>query len=230
MGLPVRLNQAIDAASGDYFARMDADDISYPARLERQCEFLQVNPEIDLVGSWVLVFDNEGTVLGRRTGPADHISLCAHPLRGFQMAHPTYMGRMEWFRKYRYDVGMLKSQDQDLLLRSYRSSHFANIPHILLAYREESLTLRKSISSRRMLTKALAREFWTQRRPDLVFAAVLGQASKCLFEYVAIKMGLAHRMLRHRYELPSKDDSHEWDAIWTSLQGAGDVDSRIGRE
>ena len=228
LGLPVRLNQAIDAARGDYFARMDADDISYASRLERQCEFLRANPEIDLVGSWVLVFNNAGDVLGRRTGPSDHFSLCARPLGGFKMAHPTYMGRTEWFRKYRYDVGRLRCEDQDLLLRSYRASRFANIPLILLGYRE-SLTLKKSIASRRMMARALAREFWRQWRPDMALAAILGQISKSVFDYVAFTTGLEYRMLHHRYEPSSKEDCQEWARVWNSLHDSGNVDSRIGR-
>src|SRR4051794_36827493 len=52
-GLPARLNQAVAAARGEYFARMDGDDLSYPERLERQVAYLQAHPEVDLVGAWM---------------------------------------------------------------------------------------------------------------------------------------------------------------------------------
>src|SRR5690349_16140442 len=49
-GLSERLNQAVALSRGRYFARMDADDCSYPERFERQLGFLQHNREVDLVG------------------------------------------------------------------------------------------------------------------------------------------------------------------------------------
>ena len=46
--LAARLNECIDRARGRYLARMDADDIAYPDRLERQLIFLETNAEVDL--------------------------------------------------------------------------------------------------------------------------------------------------------------------------------------
>ena len=60
LGLAARLNQAIELSTGDYFARMDGDDIAYPERLERQVAVLDDAPEIDLVGSQMLVFGKGG--------------------------------------------------------------------------------------------------------------------------------------------------------------------------
>src|SRR6266511_6459511 len=59
-GLVPRLNQAVAAARGKFFARMDADDVAYPTRLERQLEFLGLNPTVDVVGTSMLVFRGEG--------------------------------------------------------------------------------------------------------------------------------------------------------------------------
>ena len=49
-GLAFRLNQCVQLARGKYIARMDADDISYPERLERQVQYLETHPDIDLLG------------------------------------------------------------------------------------------------------------------------------------------------------------------------------------
>ncbi|OXA77568.1 Glycosyltransferase involved in cell wall bisynthesis [Flavobacterium aquidurense] len=57
------LNFAISKASGEYFARMDGDDVSLPERIEKQYDFLLNNPEIDLVGLNVVMINEDGEVI-----------------------------------------------------------------------------------------------------------------------------------------------------------------------
>src|SRR5437588_9735117 len=71
-GLPARLNQLLELARGRFFARMDADDIAYPARLERQVAVLLADPGVDLVGSSMLVFGADGVPRGKRPAPPRH--------------------------------------------------------------------------------------------------------------------------------------------------------------
>src|ERR1700722_13846695 len=59
-GLAARLNECIDRARGQFMARMDADDVSYPERLQKQIEFLASHQEIDLVGCQMLIFSDNG--------------------------------------------------------------------------------------------------------------------------------------------------------------------------
>lgn len=60
------LNRGVAEARGEIIARMDADDVAAPARIERQVEVLAGRPEIDLVGTGVEVVDGE---TGRRLRP-----------------------------------------------------------------------------------------------------------------------------------------------------------------
>jgi len=53
------LNEGISLAKGKYIARMDADDISLPERLEQQFEYLENNPEITILGTYIEAFGNE---------------------------------------------------------------------------------------------------------------------------------------------------------------------------
>lgn len=57
------LNFAISKAEGDYFARMDGDDVSLPTRIADQLEFLNQNPDIDLIGLNVIMIDEEGEII-----------------------------------------------------------------------------------------------------------------------------------------------------------------------
>jgi len=213
-GLAARLNQAIDMGQGKYFARMDGDDVAYPERLERQVSYLEQHPEVDLVGAWVIVFNQAGIPLGKRASPEAHDAICARPFAGFPIAHPTYVGRLEWFRCYRYDEALPKSQDQELLLRAYRFSRFANVPEILLGYREERIHLKKILTGRWFFAKALAREFCRQRRPGLAVRAVVEQVLKAILDCVAVGSGLNYHLLRHRAWPLSDSERRKWEYVW----------------
>src|SRR5215831_13102998 len=52
-GLIMSLNQGSSLARGKYIARMDADDVSLPQRLEKQLDYLEQRPDIGLLGTWI---------------------------------------------------------------------------------------------------------------------------------------------------------------------------------
>ena len=64
IGLTKSLNKGLKLAKGEYLARMDADDISYPNRLEVQYEYMEKNPNVGIVGSWNDVIDDIGNTIG----------------------------------------------------------------------------------------------------------------------------------------------------------------------
>lgn len=216
-GLAARINQVIDATASPYLARMDGDDIAYPQRLDRQLAYLQMHSNVDLVGTWVVVFDTMGKVVGKRSGGESHAEICAKPYAGFPMAHPTYMGKLEWFRRYRYDESALNSQDQDLLLRSYRFSRFANVPQILLGYREETISLKKNLVGRRFFAKFAVRAFWREKRPMLAVRAVTEQMLKGTLDCLAVGTRLNYRLLRHRAVGVSEAERRSWEHVWQSV-------------
>jgi hypothetical protein len=125
---------------------MDADDFSFPNRIERQVAFLEDHPEIDLVSSFMLVCDLRA--VGKMTAPTSHDRLTAKPSGCIRVFHGAWLGRAEWFKRFRYDEDCPLSQDQDLLFRSYRLSRFAVIPELLYAYRHDSLSLGNLSKSR----------------------------------------------------------------------------------
>ena len=62
LGLPQSLNKGICAASGEFIARMDADDISAPDRLQRELFFL-IDNNYDMVSTNKVNIDEEGAIL-----------------------------------------------------------------------------------------------------------------------------------------------------------------------
>ena len=122
-GLAVRLNEAIDLARGSYFARMDQDDVSYPERFARQIEALEKNSLLDMVAVRAITISCDHRLTGMLPCAATQEEISVKPWRGFYLPHPTWMGRIEWFRKYRYaDPGPYFCEDQELLLRSHEQS------------------------------------------------------------------------------------------------------------
>jgi len=138
-GLAARLNEAVDMARGQYFGRMDQDDVSYPERFARQIAVLQNNPELDLVATRAITINEKNQATGLFPFAISHEEICARPWQGFYLPHPTWMGRIEWFHKHRYTVpGPYFCEDQELLLRSYRNSRLGTLDEILFAYRIRS--------------------------------------------------------------------------------------------
>jgi glycosyltransferase involved in cell wall biosynthesis len=154
-GLAVRLNEGVGLARGQYIARMDADDISFPQRLRVQADYLDAHPDVDLLASSVLMIDEAGRAIGLARSPAAHEQLVRRAPLHFPMPHPTWMGRAAWFRAHPYDERAIKAQDQHLLFRTFRHSRFAAIEQPLLAYRYAKLSARKTLLGRYHFLRAV---------------------------------------------------------------------------
>jgi glycosyltransferase involved in cell wall biosynthesis len=217
-GLPARLNQLLDLARGELFARMDADDVAYPARLERQVALLAANPEVDLVGCSMLVFGDGGVPRGKRPAPPSHEGIVTRPLASFfPLFHPTWIGRTEWFRRYGYRPPARRCEDQDLLLRAHRQSTFANLPDILLGYREDRVRLGPTLVGR----VNWARCAWRARREESLsaaFATVAAQVGKGLLDVVAVTLRAERYLLGHRAQPITEAEREQWAEVWAGVQ------------
>lgn len=133
-GLAPRLNEGIEAAEGEYIARMDADDFMVSSRLETQYSFMMLNPEVDVIGSYAFAIDGENKIIGliRQDLPETFDKLL---ISGNFFCHPTVMARTEWFRQNKYDVSMNRIEDFELWIRTYAYSRFEVLKQPLLFYR-----------------------------------------------------------------------------------------------
>lgn len=153
--LPARLNQLIDESKYKYIARMDADDIMHPERLEKQLSFLETNKCYDLVSTGLVSIDNNNKVKGyRKVGSLydDFSSIRT----SYPIVHPSVMGRRSWFERNRYSEEYPRAEDFELWTRAISKSDFkmAVLPELLLYYREEgNINKRKMIESYNDLLK-----------------------------------------------------------------------------
>jgi glycosyltransferase involved in cell wall biosynthesis len=164
-GLAARLNEGTTLAKGKYIARMDADDLAFPERLQKQVTFLNDHPDIDLLATRAIVFSEARGAIGLLPFFLTHEEITRAPWRGIPMPHPTWMGRRVWFEKNPYRTPEVKrAEDQELLLRALGKSRYACLPDILLAYRQDSFELLKTLTARRHLMMAQMNIFCQQGR------------------------------------------------------------------
>ena len=219
-GVASRLNQILDKSEGKYFARLDADDVALPNRLETQVRYLEDNSEIDLVGTGAVIFSDEGIAIGKFPVAASHKNICRNPWRGFYLAHPTWLGHTDWFKKFRYRIDVTGAEDQDLLLRSHEMSTFACLPDLLTGYRQGSLSLKKSLTGRYYFSKSIIR-YAIQRYEYIKCAHAIGmQVLKGIVDTFAISTGLNRRILKHRAVPLGSGEINMWDAFWLDLQAS----------
>jgi hypothetical protein len=139
IGLPASLNRGLAIARGEYVARIDADDVSLPQRLERQVAFLDARPEIGVLGTAVEVIDENG----RPRPLAAAKSLPTEPgLAGWLLffrctvLHPTVMVRRAVYERLNgYNPEFLQAQDYELWLRAIPEVAIANLPEVLVRLR-----------------------------------------------------------------------------------------------
>lgn len=216
LGLAARLNQAISMAQGRFFARMDADDIAYPRRLEAQVKFLQQHPECDLLGCGAVFFDDSGRLAGRFPLRRTHAEICSNPWRGFYLPHPTWMGRREWFASNKYSEDYRKTQDQDLLLRTFDTSRFACLDNVLLGYRQERRTLSKLLRGRGYFARSVMREALRRRAWMGGIAGIAGQAARSVVDLVTVPLGLDGLVRGEDDADFSVAEREEWLAVWAA--------------
>ena len=138
-GLSARLNQAINMARGRYFARMDHDDVCCPERFALQLDYLESHLHVDLLATKCATLNEKDQLVGALPFASNHEQICARPWLGFPMPHPSWMGRTAWFRRHYYqDPAPYCCEDNELLLRAYKSSVYHAIGPELLAYRVRS--------------------------------------------------------------------------------------------
>ena len=154
-GLISRLNQLSSLASGEFYARMDADDIMHFDRIALQVEYLKLHRDVDVVGSNYYSIDTNNKIVGSHIQNT-RLNSITDVLKYGCFAHPTVMGRTEWFKKNLYDESCERMEDYELWIRTVQASKFYNLVEPLLFYRSVGVpTLNKYIKSNINIIKLL---------------------------------------------------------------------------
>ncbi len=138
-GLAATLNRGIELAKGKYIARQDQDDISLPERFSRQAAYLDAHPNCGLVGTWAEIWEGEKKSERAHRHPSDNVTLQYELLFNNPFVHSSVMLRksaLEQVGGYSTDSERQPPEDYELWSRIARCYQVANIPEILMIYRE----------------------------------------------------------------------------------------------
>lgn len=135
-GLVTTLNELLALADSPYIARMDADDIARPERLEKQAKHLDDHEDTGVLGSWVQTFGGKTEIWHFRRW--DNFSRNLLFFGVTILCHPSWMVRREIYDRHKYDDAFRHIEDREWLARvaaAERQIQFIALPEILLDYR-----------------------------------------------------------------------------------------------
>ena len=137
IGLTRSLNKGIELAKGKYIARMDADDISLPERLEKQVQFLEENNHIVVLGSWFYGIDENGLINSEFKTHDNEENIIKDLFFLNPLGHGSVMFVKEFITSIGgYNPSFIRTQDYDLWIRVVANhGRIINIPLFLLKYR-----------------------------------------------------------------------------------------------
>ncbi len=219
VGLAGALNLGINHARGQYIARMDCDDISQPSRLQQQVDYLNVHPQVCVLGSRMQVVDADKHPIFDFDVPLPHSLIVWNLFFGRTFAHPSVMIRRDVLMQVGgYDESISTAQDVDLWSRLIGQGRFANLPDQLLLYRshQNATSIQKSQQQKSVLNQTLKNllvQLWGDGDYDETVSRFLqirsGKLTFAQSEYkdVAINMKrLAESMLAKGWILSEEKD------------------------
>lgn len=145
--LAARLNEVTQLAKYNYIARMDADDIMHPNRLEIQIEILERNSHIDLVSTGMYSISNDDVLRGVRGSSFDNPNLLDLLQKKTGILHASLLVRKEWYLRNKYNDKLKLGQDTELWYRAAKRNDLKIkiIETPLYFYREEGNVTREKL-------------------------------------------------------------------------------------
>jgi len=136
-GLVFTLNRGLKIAKGIFIIRMDADDVSLPFRFKKQVDFLNLNQDVDLVGSLYYTIDKNGKVLNRVKYPLKYEDIKFGLLFNSVLCHPSIMFRRKLIdlNYFIYENEYFPAEDYHLWTILIQNIKIGNINDYLILYR-----------------------------------------------------------------------------------------------
>lgn len=184
VGTPINLlnfslSLGLHLARGPYVARMDADDVAAPDRLERQWAYMERNPQVAVLGSAYQLIDSTGQIHGQVSPPTSDAEIRRELHYRNPICHPSVMLRRDVILKQGGYLGGQNAEDYDLWLRlaMHTEWQFANLPEKLLSYNvSPDGAARRSRTAYANVAAAQLRNFLITRDPRWLLGSVITAA------------------------------------------------------
>lgn len=198
-------NHGMALARGEYIAVMDSDDVALPNRLERQVQFLQEHPGFTMVGSRVLLIDPEGAPVGSKEGLfTEHEDIDAALMeRKWAVVHPTVLMRRSAVNAVGgYREKFRTCADHDIYIRLAELGRVANLPEVLLCYRQHYSSLTRLKSDQQHNLRLIQRDARERRKlsplegeplPPIQKPEVLQRRQKMRLRYTWAEMAMREK-------------------------------------
>lgn len=136
LGISGNMNKGIRLSNGKYLAIMDADDWSYPYRIEEQVKLMEDNPKVVLCSGYMDICDENLNFKNTRTYPTTDKDIRRAIVKYDPISHPASMWRMsELLKTSLYNKNFPICRDYDLIVRISEYGEYQNIPKSLIKYR-----------------------------------------------------------------------------------------------
>lgn len=198
-GLIYRLNQSVSLIQTDIYVRMDADDIMFSDRLEKQIEILKKHPDVCLVHSEAVSINSKNEVIGIKNNTNVDFPI-----------HPTVMARKSFFEENKYREGFFQMEDAELWHRT-KESNFYCIKEPLLFYREDSA---KIYIKHKKMYKGLVKFCKSYNFSWLSTFKILMLSRAKYFSYFILEsIGFEKKLLNLRYNKLGKEEKEKYQQI-----------------
>ena len=139
-GTAAAKNHGIEAATGQYIAGMDSDDVSLPQRLEKQVDFLRANPQIGVVGTRAPLTDECLKPFVDYRVPEKHAHIAYNIMLGRSVVGASLLIRRDLLIAVGgYELCRKRGNDIELVSRLISKTRFANLPEWLYLYRKHEV-------------------------------------------------------------------------------------------
>jgi glycosyltransferase involved in cell wall biosynthesis len=237
------LNKGLNLARGEYIARMDADDISLPERLERQVAYLQRHPEVGLVGTGYYRQHSNGQHTLHQP-PLTLTEIRWRLLFNCIWPHTALMFRHQLFEPDEsfYQEEFLHAEDYELWCRLLNRTQAATLPVPLLVvgtfesegisaiYRQEQAEMVTTISARQIRAllshhtftlseiKMLRRCYSPQQltQTEMIFCPVMFELFKVFEQQPGIDRTIVRRLRRQWIKRLLAVNTEQLGQMWTS--------------
>lgn len=212
--LPARLNEIVRLARYDFIARMDADDLILPTKIEKQLAIIVNKPDVDIVSTGVVNINSENKVLGTRSTSSFYVPTLIDVIAGRSgIVHASILARKNWYLRNPYNEKNLQAEDYQLWaeakIRNDLNVWFLDEP--LYCYRvDQNVQLKKMLRGYSQQRKFI-KNIISNRSIDkiLVFKELFKLYLKSIYVYLLFSLKLDFILLRNRSQAYSKVDFYQ---------------------